>query len=77
VQDDPNQDGQEAMARTGIVPNIPIPEDEALTALLRVKPSSDMPRPGASARKKSVWAEVNEETRGSVQKKKSRKIRER
>lgn len=57
------------MARTGIVPNIPIPEDEALTALLRVKPSPDMPRPGASARNKSVWAEVNEERQGLVKKK--------
>jgi hypothetical protein len=57
------------MPRKGIVPNIPIPEDEALTALLRVKPSPDMPRPGASARNKSVWAEVNDEARAFVQKK--------
>ncbi len=57
------------MARRGIVPNIPIPEDEALTALLRVKPSPEMPRPGASAKKKSVWAEVNEQARELVQKK--------
>jgi hypothetical protein len=30
-----------------IVPHIPIPEDQALAALLRVKPTADMPRPGA------------------------------
>jgi hypothetical protein len=56
------------MARSGMVPYIPIPEDEALTALLRVKPSRDMPRPGASARNKSVWAEVNAEAHGLVKK---------
>ncbi len=57
------------MARSGLVPHIPIPEDEALAALLRVKPSPDMPRPGASARNKSVWAEVNAEAHGIVKKK--------
>jgi hypothetical protein len=52
-----------------MVPHIPIPEDEALTALLRIKPSPGMPRPGASGKNKSVWAEVNEEAHGLVEKK--------
>jgi hypothetical protein len=51
-----------------MVPHIPLPEDEALTALLRVKPSPDMPRPGASGKNKSVWAEVNEEAHGVLKK---------
>jgi hypothetical protein len=56
------------MARSGMVPHIPLPEHEALTALLRVKPSPDMPRPGASHKNKSVWAEVNEEAHGVLKK---------
>jgi hypothetical protein len=35
--------------RADIVPHISIPEDKALAALLRVKPTADMPRPGAHA----------------------------
>jgi hypothetical protein len=35
------------MSRPEIVPHIPIPEEKALAALLRVKPTVDMPRPGA------------------------------
>lgn len=34
--------------------------EDAIAALLQVKPVSDMPRPG-TRRQKSVWAEVNEE----------------
>jgi hypothetical protein len=37
------------MPRPNIVPHIPVPEEKALAALLRVKPTADMPRPGAHA----------------------------
>ncbi len=36
------------MARTGANIRIPLKTDEALAALLRVKPTKEMPRPGAS-----------------------------
>lgn len=44
-------------SHTGDVPrpghnvHIPLKEDEALRALLRVKPTKDMPRPGANPTK--------------------------
>ena len=39
---------------------IPMEPSEALSVLLRVKPTSDMPKPGAH-RRKSVWADVEDE----------------
>ena len=35
------------MPHPDIVPHISIPEEKALAALLRVKPTANMPRPGA------------------------------
>jgi hypothetical protein len=40
------------MPRTGDNIHIPLPEDEALRLALKVKPTKDMPRPGAT--KKAV-----------------------
>jgi hypothetical protein len=48
------------MARTGNRIYIPLDMSAAVSLLLRVKPTSKMPRPGAH-RQKSVWAEVQEE----------------
>jgi hypothetical protein len=48
------------MARTGNRIHIPLDMSTAVELLLRVKPTSKMPRPGAH-RQKSVWAEVKEE----------------
>jgi hypothetical protein len=39
------------MARAGDNIHIPLRETDALRALLRVKPTADMPRPGAQATK--------------------------
>jgi len=39
------------MPHPGDKVHIPLSEDEALRALLKVKPTSDMPRPGASKTK--------------------------
>jgi hypothetical protein len=36
------------MARPGETLHIPLPENEALAGLLKVKPREDMPRPGAN-----------------------------
>ena len=51
------------MARTGNRIHIPLDPDQAISLLLKVKPTAKMPRPGAH-RQKSVWAEVEEEERG-------------
>ena len=40
------------MPKPGNKIRIPIPEDEALRLILQVKPTADMPRPGASPVKK-------------------------
>ncbi len=50
------------MPRAGNKIHIPLDPDTAISLLLRVKPSPAMPRPG-SHRRKSVWAEVEEENR--------------
>lgn len=42
------------------IPHIPIPEEVALAALLRVKPTKDMPRPGTNPTK-SAMDRLNEE----------------
>jgi len=39
------------MPRTGENIYIPLPEDEALRLALKVKPTKDMPRPGANPKK--------------------------
>jgi hypothetical protein len=39
------------MPRTGNTIHIPLPEREALRLLMKVKPTADMPRPGAQATK--------------------------
>jgi hypothetical protein len=36
------------MSRTADNIHIPLPEDEALTLLFKVKPTEDMPRPGSN-----------------------------
>ncbi len=36
------------MARPGDKIHIPLPEDEAIRGLFKVKPTKDMPRPGAN-----------------------------
>lgn len=48
------------MSRTGDNVKIPLDTETALSMLLRVKPTADMPRPG-KGRSKSVFAEMNEE----------------
>jgi hypothetical protein len=45
--------------------------EDAMAALLRVKPVSGMPRPG-TRRQKSVWVEVDEELHGAHKTKKGR-----
>ena len=44
------------MPRTGDNIRIPLSEDEALRALLKVKPTKDMPRPGAAKKPKKSAA---------------------
>jgi hypothetical protein len=39
------------MPRPGDKIHIPLPEEEALRLALQVKPTKDMPRPGASGKK--------------------------
>jgi len=41
------------MAKSGNKIRIPLPEKKALELLLKVKPTADMPRPGAHPSKKS------------------------
>jgi hypothetical protein len=48
------------MPRTGDNIRIPLSEDEALRALLKVKPTKDMPRPGAT--KKPIKHSANRTT---------------
>jgi hypothetical protein len=48
------------MGRIGNRIHIPFDMSTAVSLLLRVKPTSKMPRPGAH-RQKSVWAEVEAE----------------
>lgn len=43
----------EGVPRPGDKIHIPLPEDEALRLLGKVKPTKDMPRPGATKRKAS------------------------
>jgi hypothetical protein len=43
-----------SMPRTGANIQIPLKTDDALAALLRVKPTKDMPRPGAAGKKKAA-----------------------
>ena len=48
------------MPRPGDNVHIPLEESEALRLLLKVKPTTDMPRPGKH-RSKSIVQEMNEE----------------
>jgi len=48
------------MARPGNNVHIPLPTDKAIGLLLRVKPTADMPRPGAHPTK-SRMARLDEE----------------
>ncbi len=44
----------EGVPRPGDKIHIPLPEDEALRLLGKVKPTKDMPRPGSTGKKKNL-----------------------
>lgn len=48
------RDHTKGVPRTGDNIRIPLSEDEALRALLKVKPTADMPRPGATKKKQAA-----------------------
>ena len=58
--------------RTSDNVHIPLPEDEAIRLLLKVKPTASMPRPGKH-RQKSLWTQVDEEINGPKKKRAKKK----
>jgi hypothetical protein len=59
--------------RTGDNIYIPLKEEDAILAFMKVKPTAGMPRPGKH-RQKSVWAQVDEEISGP-KKKRAKKVK--
>jgi hypothetical protein len=53
-----NKSDTKGVPRPGDAIHIPLKTDEALRALLKVKPMADMPRPGAAKKKRLKKAQA-------------------